>query len=37
VHYFGDVRDAMALGASMQQAAAEVMPRYATEPATDFA
>jgi mannose-6-phosphate isomerase-like protein (cupin superfamily) len=37
VHYFGDVRDAMALGASMQQAAAEVMPRYATTPAADFA
>lgn len=37
VHYFGDVRDAMARGASMPEAAAEVMPRYATTPATDFA
>lgn len=37
VHYFGDVRDAMARGASMPQAAAAVMPRYATVPAADFA
>ena len=37
VHYFGDMRDALALGASMPQAAAEVMPRYATTPADDFA
>jgi mannose-6-phosphate isomerase-like protein (cupin superfamily) len=36
VHYFGDVRDAMARGASMPEAAAEVMPRYATTPADDF-
>jgi mannose-6-phosphate isomerase-like protein (cupin superfamily) len=37
VRYFNEVRDAMAGGASMQQAAAQVMPRYATTPATDFA
>ena len=35
VHYFGDLRDALASGISMTQAAAEVMPRYATTPATD--
>jgi mannose-6-phosphate isomerase-like protein (cupin superfamily) len=37
VQYFRDMRDAMAAGASMQEAAAEVMPRYATTPAADFA
>lgn len=37
VRYFADVREAMARGASMPEAAAEVMPRYATTPATDFA
>jgi mannose-6-phosphate isomerase-like protein (cupin superfamily) len=37
VHYFGDLRDALARGASMTEAAVEVMPRYATTPATDFA
>jgi mannose-6-phosphate isomerase-like protein (cupin superfamily) len=37
VHYFGDVRDAIARGASIPEASAEVMPRYATTPATDFA
>ena len=36
VQYFRDMRDAMAAGASMPEAAAEVMPRYATTPATDF-
>ncbi len=35
IHYFRDMRDALARGASMQQAAAEVMPRYATTPAAD--
>ena len=38
VHYFGDVRDAMAgTGVLTVEAAAEVMARYATEPATDYA
>lgn len=32
VQYFRDMRDAMARGASMQQAAVDVMPRYATTP-----
>ncbi|WP_042417885.1 cupin domain-containing protein [Streptacidiphilus anmyonensis] len=30
VRYFGDVREAMDAGATMQEAAAQVMPRYAT-------
>jgi mannose-6-phosphate isomerase-like protein (cupin superfamily) len=33
VQYFRDMRDSLADGASMQQAAADVMPRYATTPA----
>lgn len=37
VQYFRDVRDGMAAGASMQEAAAGAMPHYATTPATDFA
>jgi mannose-6-phosphate isomerase-like protein (cupin superfamily) len=36
VQYFRDVRDAMATGQSMPQAAAQVMPHYATTPATEF-
>ena len=37
VQYFRDLRDTMATGESMPQAAAEMMARYATTPATDFA
>lgn len=37
VHYFGEVRDAMASGASMPDAVAEVMPRFATTLADDYA
>lgn len=37
VQYFRDMRDTMADGTSMQDAAATVMPRYATTPASDYA
>ena len=35
VQYFRDMRDTMAAGASMQEAAARVMPRYATTLGTE--
>lgn len=37
VQYFRDMRDTMAAGTPMQDAAAEVMPRYATTLARDWA
>lgn len=37
VQYFRDLREAIAAGASMHQAAAQVMPHYATTLATGFA
>jgi mannose-6-phosphate isomerase-like protein (cupin superfamily) len=37
VQYFRDMHDAMTGGTITPQAAAEVMGRYATEPATDYA
>ncbi|MEY9931374.1 mannose-6-phosphate isomerase-like protein (cupin superfamily) [Catenulispora sp. GP43] len=37
VQYFRDMREAVSAGASMQDAATETMPRYATTPATDYA
>ncbi len=37
VRYFRDLRDAMSAGASMQDATADAMPRYATTPTTEYA
>ncbi|MBS2553319.1 cupin domain-containing protein [Catenulispora sp. NL8] len=37
VQYFRDVHDAMSAGASIQDATADTMPRYATTPTTEYA